>query len=64
MCDMTSMGEMSAASMMMAGGSLLPAAAVAAVLDLRRDLTTSLTPRLRDLFFVAATSGPNQSRVL
>lgn len=57
MCDMTSMGEMSAARMTMAGGSpVLPAAVVvaAAVLDLRRDLTTSLTPRLRDLFFVAA----------
>ena len=52
MCDMTSMGEMSAASMTMAGASPLPAMA-AAVLDLRRDLTTSLTPRLRDLFFVA-----------
>ncbi len=51
---MTSMGEMSAASMTMAGGSALPAVA-AAVLDLRRDLTTSLTPRLRDLFFVAVT---------
>ena len=52
---MTSMGEMSAASMTIAGGSPPPAVAAAAVLDLRRDLTTSLTPRLRVLFFVAGT---------
>ena len=51
---MTSIGEMSAARTTMAGGSPLPAVA-AAVLDLRRDLTTSFTPRLRDLFFVAVT---------
>ena len=50
---MTSMGEMSAARTTMAGGSPPPAVMAAAALDLRRDLTTSLTPRLRDLFFVA-----------
>ncbi len=51
---MTSMGEISAASTTIAGGSAFPALA-AAVLDFRRDLTTSLTPRFRVLFLVAVT---------
>lgn len=56
---MTSMGDMSAASTTMPwgrGGSAPPLptdVAVAPVGDLRRALTTSLTPRLRDLFLAA-----------
>lgn len=62
---MTSMGDMSAASTTTPWGSgiaSVPALAdlvvvvvveVTPVGDLRRDLTTSLTPRLRDLFFAA-----------
>ncbi len=48
MCEMTSMGEISAARM------TIPGAVVGAPAgDLRRALTTSLTPRLRVLFFAA-----------
>lgn len=59
MCEMTSMGEMSAARTTTPWGSggeegsLLVVVAVVEVGDLRSDLTTSLTPRLRVLFLAA-----------
>ena len=54
MCEMTSMGEMSAARMTMPCGREedLEEAEVTGA-DFRRDLTTSLTPRLRVLCFAA-----------
>ena len=48
---MTSIGEMSAARTTMPGGEAV--VEVVAGVDLRRLLTTSLTPRLRDLFLAA-----------
>lgn len=57
---MTSMGEMSAASTTTPWGRGAPSPldkAVVPVGDLRSDLTTSLTPRLRDLFFAAVEGG-------
>lgn len=54
MCDMTSMGEMSAARTTMLRGCCCGVAVVEVEGgDLRRDLTTSFTPRLRDLFLAA-----------
>ena len=55
MCEITSMGEISAARTTTPDGvEVLEAVAGA---DLRRDLTTSLTPRLRDLCFAAREGG-------
>jgi hypothetical protein len=52
---MTSMGDMSAASTTTPWGSdVSPPLAATPVGDLRSDFTTSLTPRLRDLFLAAA----------
>ena len=50
MWEITSIGDMSAARMTIPGAW---SADDEGLLDLRRDLTTSLTPRLRDLFFAA-----------
>ena len=49
MCEMTSIGEMSAARIT----TPQPVVLAAPCGDLRRALTTSLTPRLRVLFFAA-----------
>ena len=56
MCDITSMGDMSAARTTIPMGIGLPAEDVVVlgpVEDFRSDLTTSLTPLLRDLFLAA-----------
>lgn len=54
MCDMTSIGEMSAAMTTTPRGSVTADDEGAEVGDLRSALTTSLTPRLRVLCFAAA----------
>jgi len=50
MCEITSIGEMSAARTTIPA---FAAAAAAPVGDLRSALTTSFTPRFKDLFFAA-----------
>ena len=50
---MTSMGDISAARTTMPGGG--ETVVFVARADLRRDLTTSLTPRLRVLFLAAGS---------
>lgn len=54
MCEITSIGEMSAARTTIPELAL---AAVAPVGDLRSALTTSFTPRFRDLFLAAIKEG-------